>query len=114
MSSDDFIALLQSQGKQLTWERHFLPQVHKIVKSVLIQCNETFESRPQFFELLGFDFAMDSELNLWLIEVNMSPACAERQPWLVNMLDDMSNGLVKMIHSKIQAQGNFREAMEDT
>lgn len=27
-----------------------------------------------FFELLGFDFMLDSDLNVWLIEVNMNPA----------------------------------------
>lgn len=40
---------------------------------------------------------MDKDFNLWLIEVNMSPACAERQPWLTDMLDDMSEGLSLMI-----------------
>jgi tubulin monoglycylase TTLL3/8 len=43
--------------------------------------------------LFGFDFAIDKDLNLWLIEVNMSPACAERQPWLTQLLNDMADGL---------------------
>ena len=60
------------------------------------------ESRPQSFELFGFDFAIDKDLNLWLIEVNMSPACAERQPWLTVMLDDMANGLTQVIGAKVQ------------
>lgn len=39
---------------------------------------ETIDSKPNYFELFGFDFAVDKNLKLWLIEVNMSPACAER------------------------------------
>ena len=58
---------------------------------------EVIENRPNSFELYGFDFVVDADLKLWLIEVNMSPACAERQPWLINMLDDMATGVVQMI-----------------
>jgi len=39
---------------------------------------EVIESRGNSFELYGFDFVVDKDLTLWLIEVNMSPACAER------------------------------------
>lgn len=82
MSIDDFINYLSKNPKyaHITWENHFLPQIHKIVNSVLVQCNELFESpnQKQYFELYGFDLTCDSKLNLWLIEVNMSPACAER------------------------------------
>jgi hypothetical protein len=44
---------------------------------------------------------VSKNLDLWLIEVNMSPACSERQVWLSEMLDDMANGVTKMIASKI-------------
>jgi hypothetical protein len=50
----------------------------KIVRAVTTKGAEVIESRPNFFELFGFDFAVDQDLKLWLIEVNMSPACAER------------------------------------
>lgn len=44
---------------------------------------------------------MSKNLDLWLIEVNMSPACSERQVWLTEMLDDMANGVTRMITAKI-------------
>jgi len=44
MSTDDFCDFISKQRNRLyTWENDFLPQVHKIVNSVLIQCNESFE-----------------------------------------------------------------------
>lgn len=58
---------------------------------------EVIENRSNSFELFGFDFAVDKDLNLWLIEANMSPACKERTTWLTEMLDDMGDGIVKMI-----------------
>ena len=62
---------------------------------------EVIDSRINSFELFGFDFVVDKDLKLWLIEVNMSPACAERQPWLVAMLDDMAKGVINMIQAKV-------------
>lgn len=80
MSSEDFISYLQNhtQHKDCTWESLFLPQIEKIVHSVAAKSMETIESKHNYFELFGFDFAVDKNLKLWLIEVNMSPACAER------------------------------------
>lgn len=50
----------------------------RIAKEVLLKSSEVIEHRANSFELFGFDFAVDSNLNMWLIEVNMSPACSER------------------------------------
>ena len=71
---------------------------------------EVIESRLNSFELFGFDFVVDKDLKLWLIEVNMSPACAERQPWLTLMLDDMATGVVNLIQAKVTA---YRESFEN-
>ena len=62
----------------MTWENFFLPQIDHIVKQTLMQMAEVIENRLNSFELFGFDFVVDKDLKLWLIEVNMSPACAER------------------------------------
>tara|TARA_B110000285_G_scaffold184711_1_gene209351 strand:+ start:829 stop:1128 length:300 start_codon:yes stop_codon:yes gene_type:complete len=37
---------------------------------------------------------LDQKLEPWLLEVNLSPACAERTEWLVDMLDRMASGLL--------------------
>ncbi len=42
----------------------------------------------------------DSDVNPWLLEVNLSPACAERTAFLKEMLDDMSIGLLKLVLPK--------------
>lgn len=73
----------------------------QIVLVVLQKSSEEIEQRANSFELFGFDFAIDKNLKLWLIEVNMSPACSERQVWLTEMLDDMANGVTRMIAAKI-------------
>jgi hypothetical protein len=49
--------------------------------------------RKYCFELFGFDFMLDADLNCWLIEVNTNP-CLEESSRLLEMLiprmlDDM-------------------------
>jgi len=82
LSNDDFIAYLKRidpvKYGDISWESFFLPQVDDIVKATLTQMAEVIDSRPNSFELFGFDFVVDRDLKLWLIEVNMSPACNER------------------------------------
>ena len=47
------------------------------------------------------DFILDEKLKPWLIEVNLSPACAERTDWLTEMLDSMTEGLLDSIEAKL-------------
>lgn len=72
MSTEEFIGRL---GDEVSWDSHFLPQITKIVQSVFERLDE-FESAKNSFELFGFDFVVDEELKCWLLEANMSPACA--------------------------------------
>lgn len=37
----------------------------------------------------------------------MSPACAERTPWLTDMLEDMSDGMVQVIEKKVLKANDF-------
>lgn len=65
--------------------------------------SDCFEPVKNCFELFGFDFVVDEQLKCWLIEANMSPACARRdgQEWLASLLEDMSDGMVNLIEEKV-------------
>jgi tubulin monoglycylase TTLL3/8 len=56
--------------------------------------SESMEQKQNCFEIYGFDIILDNNLNPWVIEVNLSPACNERTEWLTKMLDDMSLDLL--------------------
>ena len=72
-----------------------------IVKTIRTGQEAGIEHKPNCFEIYGFDFMLDRKLNPFLLEVNLSPACAERTPWLVKMLDDMTQGLFCLLEQKM-------------
>jgi hypothetical protein len=56
--------------------------------------------RKGCFQLFGFDVLLAEDYKLWLIEVNLSPACEARTTWLEDMLVAMSEGLLNIILPK--------------
>ena len=51
-----------------------------------------FEDRKYCFEIFGFDFILDADQEVWLIEVNTNPCIEESSPllkmYIPRMLDD--------------------------
>ena len=72
-----------------------------IIKTIRTGQESGIEHKPNCFEIYGFDFMLDQKLNPWLLEVNLSPACAERTDWLIGMLDHMASGLFTLLESKM-------------
>lgn len=62
-------------------ENSILPQIKQIIRSCLIsiECAIGTKLLPYHsFQLFGFDFMVDEDLKVWLIEVNGAPACAQK------------------------------------
>lgn len=53
-------------------------------------------NRKFCFELFGYDFIMDEDFNLWLIEVNTNPCIEESSEMLKHYLRRMINDLIKI------------------
>ena len=65
-----------------------LPKIKDVVWRTLKAVQETQEQKSNCFEVYGFDIVLDEDLNPWVIEVNLSPACTERASWLTEMLNN--------------------------
>lgn len=70
-SSEQFIMFLKEQYSQDLWNDKILPSIKNIIKWSLMAIGPL--TRKKSFELLGYDFMIDQNMNVWLIEVNSSP-----------------------------------------
>ena len=66
--------------------------------------------------MFGFDIVLDSQLNPWVIEINLSPACAERTEWLTKMLDNSALDLLGHLEQRILLlnQNDFQQNFDLT
>ena len=85
------------ETRNLDWDTHIKPRIVNIILKTLFSVCEEIEQKSNCFELFGFDILLDERCKPWLLEVNLSPACTERTPWLMNMLDHMSMEMLKLV-----------------
>ena len=73
---NQFVEYLNSQGKdgERLWNERVVTQMKQAAQASLKCVQSMVENRAHSFEIYGFDFMLDNELNPWLIEVNSSPS----------------------------------------
>eukprot|EP00056_Hartaetosiga_gracilis_P008548 m.122149 g.122149 ORF g.122149 m.122149 type:complete len:121 (+) comp12934_c0_seq2:879-1241(+) len=81
MFFSDFDDFLRTKGKNI--EDDILPQVYEIVSMCFDAAEPRLRVDPEYlkyfpFQLFGFDFLVDAEYKVWLLEINGAPAAAER------------------------------------
>ena len=69
----------------------------KIVEYTLLTASMSIEGKNGQFEVYGFDIILEDDLKPWLLEVNLSPACSERTPWLTKMLNGMAEQMFSIV-----------------
>ena len=67
-----FSEYLKEKYNEDVWQEQIFPRIKDIVKWSLFSVGNL--GRKNSFEILGYDFMIDDRMNVWLIEVNSSPA----------------------------------------
>jgi hypothetical protein len=74
-------------------EDHIMPRMKDIVIDTLVavkpHLNET--KRKNCFELLGYDFLIDEDFRVWLIEVNNNPHLGAPNDFMEKIVDELLN-----------------------
>ena len=71
----------------------------KYIAAMTVQTTKkkiNFNKRKQCFELFGFDFFLDQDYNVFLIEVNTNPCLEESSGILRRLLPRMFDDLFKL------------------
>lgn len=74
MFIEDFQEYLSNIYASDVYEDIIEPKMKTVVINTLESVQDSFEYKRGCFELYGFDIMIDTEFNVWLIEVNSSPA----------------------------------------
>jgi len=91
-----------------TLEFTFLPRIKDLVSKSLLAVPLTQASsklnphrRKVCFELFGYDFIIDEEMKVWLIEVNTNPCLELSSPLLEQLIPNMLDDMLKLTVDKV-------------
>ncbi|XP_076098476.1 tubulin--tyrosine ligase-like [Mytilus galloprovincialis] len=88
---DEFNSYLKKKTR-MTMDNTIIPQIKEIIKKVLLMIKDRISTNMLgygSFQLFGFDFLLDSQLQVHLIEINGAPACAQK------LLPDLARCIVQ-------------------
>lgn len=74
MFIEDFQEYLLNENCSDVYEDIIEEKIKTVIINTLESVQDSFEYKKGCFELYGFDIMIDEEFNVWLIEVNSSPA----------------------------------------
>lgn len=94
LSYYDFQRILNANGSNIEFFTDIYPQIVDIVKDSIASSKGLMNTEKQLnsFEVLGYDFMIDSDFKVWLIEINTNPclelSCSYLSKIIPEMLDN--------------------------
>ena len=101
VSFQDFQKYLDDEYGQynLDFNRDFLDRMKDLAIDCYLSAKSTMNpsKRRNCFELFGFDFMIDEDFRIWLIEVNTNPYIGIHNTKMKNLLPTMLDGFYKIV-----------------
>ena len=80
--------------------KHILGKMKEIVIATILSTQDQVYGRRNSFQLIGYDFMIDDQLNPWLIEINTSPAMDYSTPVTARLVKMVMQDTVKVVIDK--------------
>lgn len=97
LSYADFQKYLDSMKINANFEKDIVPKMQNMAKhSMRAVSRKVDPNRRAFsFEIYGYDFMIDEDLNPWMIEVNTNPCFELSCPYLARLIPQMVENSLK-------------------
>ena len=84
-------------------KKNLTKQIKEIIKvTMLCSRNKINKNKRSFqFEIFGYDFMMDSDFNLFLIEINFNPGLEISSPWIQIVVPRMLDDALRLTLDKV-------------
>lgn len=94
----DYIDMHVPLKRKASVKGELVPKMKAIIVKSLLSVRKKLDpnNRKFCFELYGYDFILDAEMNPWLIEVNTNPCLEESSGILRGLLPRMIDDMMKM------------------
>ena len=94
-------------------EKHFLGRMKDIVIDTFLATKQQLNPnrRKNVFELLGYDFLIDEDFRVWLIEVNTNPYFGVPNAYIAGVLPKMMDDLLDIVLDPIYKPLNRPESI---
>ena len=100
LSLEDFENYLKSTFPEynLMFNTHFLPRIKDLMIDTYLSCKKSIhkDKKKHMFELLGFDFLIDEDFRVWLLEVNTNPYLGVPNPYIETLLPEMLDDMLEI------------------
>ncbi|KRX02454.1 hypothetical protein PPERSA_10071 [Pseudocohnilembus persalinus] len=94
--------------KELGYENcDFMGRIYQQMQDYSYLCMQSVrkkinpEEKENCFQIFGFDYIIDDDFNLWLIEINNNPCLEETSPYLQMIIPRMIDDMFKLTIDKI-------------
>lgn len=76
MTMEDLRDYLVGQGKTTVedFKVRVTDKISEVMRLIFLQTKDRLDKKFGCFEVYGFDFMLDAELNLYMLEINVNPA----------------------------------------
>jgi len=80
-------------------DNHFVPRFQDIIIDTFLSVRNQMNpnKRKDVFELFGFDFIIDEDFRVWLLEVNTNPYLGIPNSYIKELLPQMLDDMVRLI-----------------
>ena len=84
---------------KLSVEKHFMPRIKDIIIDTFLCVKRKMNpnNRKNVFELFGFDFLLDEDFRIWLIECNYNPFLGTPCEFMRTLVPNMINDMLKIV-----------------